>query len=142
LLARLDVPARQVMIEARVVVATDGWSRLGARLTQPSNTGELFTFRTVPAIAGTNATADDRAAGLALSLLNLEACWAWVRALEAGTKTQVISIRVTSNEAGSPQHTQFRISPGTANNPATVTFKDAFLCLLVVLRSSTMTRSS
>ncbi len=33
LLARLDVPARQVMIEARVVVATDGWSRdLGARL--------------------------------------------------------------------------------------------------------------
>ncbi|HQS81977.1 MAG TPA: AMIN domain-containing protein, partial [Thiobacillus sp.] len=27
LLARLDVPARQVMIEARVVVATDGWSR-------------------------------------------------------------------------------------------------------------------
>ncbi|MBS1146218.1 MAG: type pilus assembly protein PilQ, partial [Proteobacteria bacterium] len=33
LLTRLDVPARQVMIEARVVVATDGWSRdLGTRL--------------------------------------------------------------------------------------------------------------
>jgi hypothetical protein len=33
LLTRLDVPARQVMIEARVVLATDGWSRdLGARL--------------------------------------------------------------------------------------------------------------
>lgn len=33
LLARLDVPARQVMIEARVVVATDGWSRdLGVRI--------------------------------------------------------------------------------------------------------------
>ena len=38
LLARLDVPARQVMIEARVVVATDGWSRdLGARLGFPGD---------------------------------------------------------------------------------------------------------
>ena len=33
LITRLDVPARQVMIEARVVLATDGWSRdLGTRL--------------------------------------------------------------------------------------------------------------
>ncbi len=135
LLARLDVPARQVMIEARVVVATDGWSRdLGARLNfSASNSSGSRVFSG----AGVNAPAVspnlivsllDSANG---NLLGLE-----LRALEADSKGKVISNPrvMTSNQKPAVilNGTQIPyITPGTANTPATVTFKDAFLCLLV-----------
>ncbi|HET9462536.1 MAG TPA: type IV pilus secretin PilQ [Thiobacillus sp.] len=143
LLTRLDVPARQVMIEARVVVATDGWSRdLGARLGfVAANTGNLFgdphrgeaigLGQALPSVPG--------AANLALSLLNLangNLLSLELRALEADNKGKVISNPrvMTSNQKPAVilNGTQIPyITPGTANNPATVTFKDAFLCLLV-----------
>lgn len=143
LLARLDVPARQVMIEARVVVATDGWSRdLGARLGfVAAKTRNLFgdahqgevsgLGQALPPVAG--------AANLALSLLNLangNLLSLELRALEADNKGKVISNPrvMTSNQKPAVilNGTQIPyITPGTANNPATVTFKDAFLCLLV-----------
>src|SRR5512143_2309319 len=91
LLTRLDVPARQVMIEARVVVATDGWSRdLGARLGfQAINNfsmggdphqigGNVATTPATTPVAGFPASGTGQAlpsvtgaGNLALSLLNL-----------------------------------------------------------------------
>jgi type IV pilus assembly protein PilQ len=151
LLARLDVPARQVMIEARVVVATDGWSRdLGARLRV--NQSSRFDLGGDPhqgIIAGLPAPAGDAigqalpltvgAGEMSLSLLNLangNLLALELRALEAENKGKVISNPrvMTSNQKPAVilNGTQIPyITPGTANNPATVTFKDAFLCLLV-----------
>lgn len=151
LLARLDVPARQVMIEARVVVATDGWSRdLGARLGFSASTVMNTAFADpvqvggatlgAPAIGSGQALPDAvGAANVALSLLNLangNLLSLELRALEADNKGKVISNPrvMTSNQKPAVilNGTQIPyITPGTANNPATVTFKDAFLCLLV-----------
>ncbi|PKO73953.1 MAG: type IV pilus secretin PilQ, partial [Betaproteobacteria bacterium HGW-Betaproteobacteria-17] len=135
LLARLDVPARQVMIEARVVVATDGWSRdLGARLSfaAANSSGSRSISgggQALPSVLP-NLVMNllDPANG---SLLNLE-----LRALEADSKGKVISNPrvMTTNQKPAVilNGTQIPyITPGTANTPATVTFKDAFLCLLV-----------
>ena len=135
LLSKLDVPARQVMIEARVVLATDGWSRdLGARLSfsAANDSGSR-------SISGGGQALPNVLPNLILnlldpangSLLNLE-----LRALEADSKGKVISNPrvMTSNQKPAVilNGTQIPyITPGTANNPATVTFKDAFLCLLV-----------
>ena len=151
LLARLDVPARQVMIEARVVVATDGWSRdLGARLGL-SAINRVGNIGGDPhQIGGTTAGAPGTASGqalptvtgaanLAMSLLNLSngnLLSLELRALEADNRGKVISNPrvVTSNQKPAVilNGTQIPyITPGTANSPATVTFKDAFLCLLV-----------
>ncbi|MDZ7594747.1 MAG: AMIN domain-containing protein [Thiobacillus sp.] len=135
LLARLDVPARQVMIEARVVVATDGWSRdLGARLSfaaaNSSGSRSISGGGQAPPAVLPNLVLNllDPANG---SLLNLE-----LRALEADSKGKVISNPrvMTTNQKPAVilNGTQIPyITPGTANTPATVTFKDAFLCLLV-----------
>lgn len=151
LLTRLDVPARQVMIEARVVVATDGWSRdLGARLRL--NQSSRFDLGGDPhqgRIAGLPAPSGDAigqalplavgAGEMSLSLLNFangNLLALELRALEAENKGKVISNPrvMTSNQKPAVilNGTQIPyITPGTANNPATVTFKDAFLCLLV-----------
>jgi type IV pilus assembly protein PilQ len=144
LLTRLDVPARQVMIEARVVVATDGWSRdLGARLsfdqvTTETLAGDLYQGRTIgsgqalPQVLG--------AGNLLLSLLNLDKgnlLNLELRALEAENKGKVISNPrvLTSNQKPAVilNGTQipYITPPSQLGGVATVTFKDAFLCLLV-----------
>ena len=135
LLTRLDVPARQVMIEARVVVATDGWSRdLGARLSfsAANRSGNS-------SISGGGQAVPNVLPNLILSLLdpaNNSFLDLELRALEAEERGKVISNPrvVTSNQKPAVilNGTQIPyITPGTANSPATVTFKDAFLCLLV-----------
>ncbi|MBD3812916.1 MAG: type IV pilus secretin PilQ [Betaproteobacteria bacterium] len=155
LLARLDVPARQVMIEARVVVATDGWSRdLGARLgfkaiNQVGNIGG--DSHVIGGVDGTPSTpgqatglgqalpADNGHANLALSLLNLangNLLSLELRALEADNRGKVISNPrvMTSNQKPAVilNGTQVPyIAPAALGTPPTVTFKDAFLCLLV-----------
>jgi type IV pilus assembly protein PilQ len=136
LITRLDVPARQVMIEARVVLATDGWSRdLGSRLSfqvggvNPSRAaGEGQALPVAPTAGNFVLSLLDPASG---NLLNLE-----LRALEEENRGKVISNPrvMTTNQKPAVilNGTQIPyITPGTANNPATVTFKDAFLCLLV-----------
>ncbi len=135
LLARLDVPARQVMIEARVVVATDGWSRdLGAKLSfSAQNASGSRTF------SGEGQNAPSVTPNLLVSLLdpaNGNLLGLELRALEAEDRGKVISNPrvVTSNQKPAVilNGTQIPyITPGTANSPPTVTFKDAFLCLLV-----------
>lgn len=180
LLARLDVPARQVMIEARVVVADSTWSRdLGAKLgltllnrgrrqigvSGDQNTANMLADNFVPiqVIKGTrydpvtdtykqdapvrshgatnlvNFPAGAGAAQIALSLLDsatgnllsLE-----LSALEADNRGKVVSNPrvMTSNQKPAVilNGTQLPyITPGTLTSPATVTFKDVFLCLLV-----------
>lgn len=144
LLARLDVPARQVMIEARVVVATDGWSRdLGARLgfTQVNKVGNVFGDKQqLEGIgSGQDLPTATGAADLSLSLLNLangNLLSLELRALEADSRGKIISNPrvVTSNQKPAVilNGTQIPyITPASLGSPATVTFKDAFLCLLV-----------
>lgn len=180
LITRLDVPARQVMIEARVVVAESNWSRdLGAKLginainrtgryqtgvggsqDQASAITQNFfptqvakgtrydpvsdTYKSDVPILGTGANvvnfpAATGAAQIALSLLDsstgnllsLE-----LSALEADNRGKVVSNPrvMTSNQKPAVilNGTQIPyITPGSANSPATVTFKDVFLCLLV-----------
>jgi len=148
LLARLDVPARQVMIEARVVVATDGWSRdLGARLgfAAAKTLGDYQIGGSTPgsnAIGSGQALPDVVGAGnLALSLLNLangNLLSLELRALEAENRGKVISnprvLTTNQKPAVILNGTQIpyittQLTGGLLTQ--TVTFKDAFLCLLV-----------
>ena len=136
LITRLDVPARQVMIEARVVVATDGWSRdLGARLSfAASNSSGSRTIsgggQLLPNVApNLITTLIDSANG---NFLDLE-----LRALEEDNRGKVISNPrvMTTNQKPAVilNGTQIPYIPPPAvyGGVATVTFKDAFLCLLV-----------
>jgi type IV pilus assembly protein PilQ len=149
LLTRLDVPARQVMIEARVVVATDGWSRdLGARLGFEMTKSRNVLGHSIGGVPlGTNPSASGQAlpnvsgaGNLALSLLNLangNLLSLELRALEADNRGKVISNPrvVTSNQKPAVilNGTQipYITPPSQLGGVATVTFKDAFLCLLV-----------
>ncbi|MHB1334126.1 MAG: type IV pilus secretin PilQ [Sulfuriferula sp.] len=158
LLKQIDVPSRQVMIEARVVVADDGFSRqLGVRFgVQHGRKGDSVGVSNTASNAangitsGVNGAAPfnvdlpaitgGAAAGtLGLSLINLGSgnlVSLELSALEADNRGKIISNPrvVTSNQRPAVilQGTQIPyITPGTANSPPTVTFKDAFLCLLV-----------
>ena len=181
LLARLDVPARQVMIEARVVVADSNWSRdLGAKLgltainnfrqrrlgvSGDQNTANMLADNFVPIqeIKGTRydptndsykqdapvrssgATnlvdfpAGAGAAQIALSLLDASTgnlLSLELSALEADNRGKIVSNPrvMTSNQKPAVilNGTQIPyVTPGSANSPATITFKDVFLCLLV-----------
>ncbi|MCI0491562.1 MAG: type IV pilus secretin PilQ, partial [Planctomycetes bacterium] len=150
LLARLDVPARQVMIEARVVVATDGWSRdLGVRM----GFAAAKTFGDTR-VGGTDKNPNSDALGLgqglgivpgaaqlALGVLNLNngnLLTLELQALEADNKGKILSNPrvMTSNQKPAVilNGTQIPYVTTTVSDGAiqsTVTFKDAFLCLLV-----------
>ncbi len=148
LLARLDVPARQVMIEARVVVADSDWSRdLGAKLTfnGVGNYGKNSVTGGPLSLTGTGTGQDlpvptsGNAANLTLSLLNAangNVLGLEIAALEAESRGKILSNPrvMTTNQKPAVilNGTQLPyVTPGTANTPATVTFKDVFLCLLV-----------
>ncbi|WP_413437521.1 type IV pilus secretin PilQ [Sulfuriferula sp. GW1] len=158
LLKLIDIPAKQVMIEARVVVADDGFSRqLGVRFgVQHGRKGDSVGVSNSAANAASGITSGvngaapfnvdlpaitgGAAAGtLGLSLINLGSgnlVSLELSALEADNRGKIISNPrvVTSNQRPAVilQGTQIPyITPGTANSPPTVTFKDAFLCLLV-----------
>ncbi|MBT9591762.1 MAG: type IV pilus secretin PilQ, partial [Thiobacillus sp.] len=144
LLARLDVPARQVMIEARVVVATDGWSRdLGARLGfSTAKTRNLFGDQVQGAADGLGQAlpAVSGAGNLALSLLNIangNLLSLELRALEADNKGKVISnprVMTTNQKPAvilNGTQIPYITPPAQFGGVSTVTFKDAFLCLLV-----------
>jgi type IV pilus assembly protein PilQ len=149
LLTRLDVPARQVMIEARVVLATDDWSRdLGARLsfTQSGKVGSVFGDKQSLTGTGTGGgaglpNASISGGNLMLSLLNLangNLLGLELNALEADNRGKIISNPrvMTSNQKPAVilNGTQIPYVTTTASATgvtSTVTFKDAFLCLLV-----------
>jgi type IV pilus assembly protein PilQ len=188
IIRQIDIPNRQVMIEARIVNASDNFSRqLGVRFgAQTGFTfnnkkyaggqgGSLSTQPVVTCSGGTattpaTCTRDTRtqtpfelASGLASAgysdspqlnvnlpvinpagqialtlinlgsgnLINLE-----LSALEADNRGKVISsprvVTADNGKANIEQGTEVPVvTPGTANNPATVTFKKAVLSLLV-----------
>ena len=158
LLKEIDIPARQIMIEARVVVANDGFSRsLGSRLafgaklgknvgfstgtsadTVRTTTGDLvmpgYISNTAPAVGSTT---PGSLLGLSIiegagnAILGLE-----LQALEADNRGKIISNPrvVTQNQMPAVilqgQQIPYVTEQG-ANNAATTQFKDALLCLLV-----------
>jgi type IV pilus assembly protein PilQ len=163
MLKLIDIPARQVMIEARVVVASDTFSKsLGVKFgvqqgalagnrigyggavgttgsTAPTKSNQVgipgSTNVNLPAVVNSGLTAGSL--GLSLfnlgggALLSLE-----LQALESDGLGKIVSSPriITANQKPAVilQGVQIpSVTPPTANSPATVTFKDAFLCLLV-----------
>ncbi len=152
----VDVPSKQVMIEARIVVADDTFSRdLGAKLgfQGSGKSGDtkfgLGTYETsaVGATTGVTAAAPTTNVNLGAAgapslgftifnastaaILSLE-----LQALEVDNRGKIVSNPrvVTTNlrPAVILQGEQIPVvTPGSANAPATTTFKDALLCLLV-----------
>lgn len=154
----VDVPSKQVMIEARIVVADDTFSRdLGARLGfqgsgKSGDTGfGLGTYSNSgsAAIGGITGITGSPTENVNLSvagapslgftifnastaaILSLE-----LQALEVDNRGKIVSNPrvVTTNlrPAVILQGEQIPVvTPGSANAPATTTFKDALLCLLV-----------
>ena len=188
IIRQIDIPNRQVMIEARIVNANDNFSRqLGVRFgVQTGFTfnnkryagGQGGTLSTQPVVTCTGGTATtpatctretrtqtpfELASGIASAgysdspqlnvnlpvvnpagqialtlinlgsgnLINLE-----LSALEADNRGKVVSsprvVTADNQKAQIEQGTEVPVvTPGTANNPATVTFKKAVLSLLV-----------
>ncbi|MEQ1666831.1 MAG: type IV pilus secretin PilQ [Sulfuriferula sp.] len=163
MLKLIDIAARQVMIEARVVVASDTFSKsLGVKFgvqqgalpgnrigyggavgttgsTAPTSSNNVGIPTTpnvnLPAVVNSGLTAGTL--GLSLfnlgggALLSLE-----LSALESDGLGKIISSPriITANQKPAVilQGVQIpSVTPATATGPATVTFKDAFLCLLV-----------
>ena len=163
MLKLIDIAARQVMIEARVVVASDTFSKsLGVKFgvqqgalagnrigyggavgttgsTAPTSSNQVGIPTTpnvnLPAVVNSGLIAGSL--GLSLfnlgggALLSLE-----LSALESDGLGKIISSPriITANQKPAVilQGVQIpSVTPATANAPATVTFKDAFLCLLV-----------
>jgi len=153
----VDVPSKQVMIEARIVVADDTFSRdLGAKLGFQANGGSgsnrfgLGSTTTSSALAAntvTTSAAPDLNVNLGAAgapslgftifnasteaILSLE-----LQALEVDNRGKIVSNPrvVTTNlrPAVILQGEQIPVvTPGSANSAATTTFKDALLCLLV-----------
>jgi type IV pilus assembly protein PilQ len=182
ILRQLDTPARQVIIEARIVIASDKFSKqLGVRFgaqtgftfnnrkyavgqggtlaTQPvvSLSGDTLTretrtqtpFELASGIASAgysdspqlnvNLPVLNPAGQLALTLINLGSgnlISLELSALEADTRGKVMSsprvVTADNQKARIEQGTEIPyVTPGSANNPATVTFKKAVLSLEV-----------
>lgn len=168
ILSSIDVPSKQVLIEARVVVADDSFGRtLGARLgisgrdaSQSGHTGIRAGFSSAYGASATSTTlttppgspnvdlsasstvgsfAIGTPAALGITIINAASTAVVgleLQALEADKRGQIISNPrvITQNQRPAVilQGQQIPyITPGTANSPATVSFKDAFLCLLV-----------
>lgn len=181
LITVIDVPAKQVMIEARVVLANDTFGKqLGVRLggqnagtvgnynygvsqniensilsavgVPPQGVGGPITYNSdgtrtytqSPILGGTgnanvNLGVSNPAGALAFTLMNLGSgnlISLELSALEADGRGSVISNPrvMTSNQrpAAIVQGVQIPVvTPGSANSPATTTFKDVLLCLLV-----------
>jgi type IV pilus assembly protein PilQ len=155
-LKSVDLPSKQVMIEARIVVADDTFSRdLGAKLgfqgsgkTGNTNFGAgTYDSSAIAATTGITSAAPSPNVNLGVSgapslgftifnastaaILSLE-----LQALEVDNRGKIVSNPrvVTTNlrPAVILQGEQIPIvTPGSANTPATTTFKDALLCLLV-----------
>ncbi len=152
----VDVPSKQVMIEARIVVADDTFSRdLGAKLgfqakgTSGNTRFGLGTYDSSASAANavTTSAAPDlnvnlgaaNAPSLGFTIFNASTAAILsleLQALEVDNRGKIVSNPrvVTTNlrPAVILQGEQIPVvTPGSANSAATTTFKDALLCLLV-----------
>lgn len=156
-LKNVDLPSKQVMIEARIVVADDTFSRdLGAKLgIQAGNSSGrtkigVGTYDTSASIANNSVTttaaptanvnlAATGAPSLGFTIFNSNTAAILsleLQALEVDNRGKIVSNPrvVTTNlrPAVILQGEQIPVvTPGSANSAATTTFKDALLCLLV-----------
>ncbi|MES2205731.1 MAG: type IV pilus secretin PilQ [Pseudomonadota bacterium] len=164
LLNALDIPTRQVLIDTRIVIADDGFSRqLGTRFgfqggykTGNSNVGiggtttdsDRISSGTTPLANQTgggaytpmvNLPVSNATGNLALTFLNLGSgnlINIELSALEASNRGKVISnprvITADNQKAVIEQGEEIPyVTPGSANSPATVSFKKAVLSLSV-----------
>ncbi len=144
----IDVPVRQVMIEARIVEATDTFSRnLGARLSfrdsNPENSFALPFNRSNPIRGNVNASSATPALGgvagtfstvlfntAQTRFLNLE-----LTALQADGKGKIISsprvITANQHEATIEQGTEIPYQQASSSGATSISFKKATLSLKV-----------
>jgi type IV pilus assembly protein PilQ len=154
-LKSIDLPSKQVMIEARVVVADDTFSRdLGAKLGfqgsgKSGNTGfGLGTYDSSATAATTGVSATSPVSNVNLSALGAPSLGFTIfnastaailslelQALEADNRGKIVSNPrvVTTNlrPAVIMQGKQIPYLSSSGTSGPTTTFKDAFLCLLV-----------
>lgn len=158
IIKEIDVPSRQVLIDARIVVADDKFGRsLGTRLGfagsgKSGNTGfgaGTYTTSTGYSSSGLGASPaptsnvnlglSNPTGQLGISIYNANAAAILtleLQAMELDKRGKIVSNPrvVTTNlrPAVILQGEQVPVvTPGTASSPATTTFKDALLCLLV-----------
>ncbi len=160
LLNKVDVPARQIMIEARVVLAGDSWGRaLGARLGLSHKSTQIAFGDTIsrtsgallgsplpvnpqvnlnaPSVLGSATTAPS----LGISVLNAAANTMLsleLEALEADKRGKVVSSPrvITQNQQPAvilqgQKVPNLKINSTTGGQTIEIEYKDAFLCLLV-----------
>lgn len=140
IITQVDIPVRQVMIEARVVEATDGFSRslgtssiytprgLGAPNPAPGNQVTAGVTTPINASAGTLTTLLFNRAGTQILSLQLQA-------LETDSKGKIISsprvVTADNAEALVETGTEVPYNSATSAGATTVSFKKATLSLLV-----------
>lgn len=152
LVAKLDIPTRQVLIEAKIVIADDRFGKeIGAkfgirnRTTTGGNVigigGNLTESGNVATGGGLVTPASDLAAavgagaiGITLLRASGNALGIELSALEKNNRGKVVSnprlLTTDNKQALIEQGTEIPfVTPGTANSPATVTFKKAVLSL-------------
>ncbi len=136
IIAKIDVPVRQVLIEARVVEATDGFSStlgLGATRYTPAN-GLNAPIITAGVTGGVNPLAGVVTAALftknGTPLLNLQ-----LQALEVDNKGKIISsprvVTADKSEAFIETGVEIPYQQSSSNGQTTVAFKKAVLNLTV-----------
>ncbi len=160
LIAKIDVPVRQVMIEARIVIADDKWSKqLGFRFggrggfnRNNTNLGVSSTLNPSSTIAGGALTAANVSdtpnvslpisgtptGSLAFTLLNIGSgnlIGFELQALEADKRGKVVSsprvITADKQKAVIEQGTEIPYQTSSANGGTTISFKSAVLSLSV-----------
>ncbi|MEP7157145.1 MAG: type IV pilus secretin PilQ [Betaproteobacteria bacterium] len=158
LIAQLDVPVRQVMIEARIVIADDKWgSQLGARFNLASGStsggrnigvaGSLGTAQTIsngtilPINTGAsplavNLPVPGAAGTLGVNILNVangNLIGLELSALESDGRGKVVSnpriVAPDKKKATITQGTEIGYQTSAANGGSTITFKPAILSL-------------
>ncbi len=161
LIAKIDVPVRQVMIEARIVIADDKWSKqLGFRFggrggfnRNNTNLGVSSTLNPSTTIASGTSTAvnvsdipnvsvpiagADATGSIAFTLLNIGSgnlIGFELQALEADKRGKIVSsprvITADKQKATIEQGTEIPYLTSAANGGTTVNFKSAVLSLAV-----------
>jgi type IV pilus assembly protein PilQ len=136
----IDIPSKQVMIEARIVVANDGFGRnLGVKLNFNHDFGPRSSMSTGLGMAAGNSLASGvNPATLGYTLINSASSKILdleLTALEEDQRGKIISnpkvITTNLKPAVILQGTQIPYVSASANTGPTTTFKDAVLCLLV-----------
>lgn len=140
IIKQVDIPVRQVMIEARIVEATDGFSRsLGTSSTwTPRGAGAAAPAPGTQVTAGVTAPVANAVGNLTTLLFNragTQILSLQLQALETDSKGKIISsprvITADNSEALVETGTEIAYNAATSSGATTVSFKKATLSLTV-----------